>query len=347
MVSSREDFLCPASERHAREMNVLVIGGNRFMGLSLVWRLLLAGEKVTVLSRGLSGDPFGARVERLVADRATDSFELALAGRSFDRVVDFVGFTKEELERAVRVLSGRVGHYVFISTGQVYLVREGCAVPSREADYAGPVMAAPPTPADHEDWAYGVGKRAAEDVLAAADLPSTRLRLPMVNGEGDPKRRIESYLWRLLDGGPLVFSHGASIARHVYRGAVVAAIARILESPPPPGQAFNLAQAEQPTVRELLRELASRVGSRAPLIERPPEVMERAGLSVRAASPFSSRWMSHLDPSRAVAELGFSHPPLGAVLDSIIASLLSAWPASPPPGYAQRDAELALARASE
>ena len=47
-------------------------------------------------------------------------------------------------------------------------------------------MAAPPTLADHEDWAYGLGKRGAEDVLAAATtLPSTRLRLPMVYGERD------------------------------------------------------------------------------------------------------------------------------------------------------------------
>src|ERR1041385_4114558 len=136
-------------------MNVLVIGGNRFMGRALVWRLLCGGHRVTVLNRGNLADPFGDRVERICADRSSDAFDAALAGRTFDRVVDFAGFTAADAQRTVRVLAGRVGHLVFISTGQVYLVREGCRVPSREEDYDGPVMASAPSPADHDDWLYG------------------------------------------------------------------------------------------------------------------------------------------------------------------------------------------------
>ena len=40
-----------------------------------------------------------------------------------------------------------------------------------------------------------------------ASLPSGRVHvsvMPVVNGERDPTRRLESYLWRLLDGGPLL-----------------------------------------------------------------------------------------------------------------------------------------------
>ncbi|HEU4732304.1 MAG TPA: NAD-dependent epimerase/dehydratase family protein, partial [Kofleriaceae bacterium] len=234
-------------------MRVLVIGGNRFMGRGLVWRLLCGGHRVTVVNRGNLPDPFGDRIERLRADRSTDAFDRAIGRRTFDAAVDFAGFTADDTARAVRVLSGRVGHYVFISTGQVYLVREGCPQPSREDDYAGPVMAAPPSPADREDWAYGIGKRGAEDVLAAASgLPSTRLRLPMVNGEHDPRRRIEGYVRRILDRGPLIVPRADAIARHVHSGAVIRAIASILEEPPPLGLVYNLAQPEQLTVRALL-----------------------------------------------------------------------------------------------
>lgn len=325
-------------------MHVLVIGGNRFMGLALVWRLLCAGHRVTLLNRGRHGDPFGDRVTRLIADRASDLFDLALADQRFDAAVDFAAFTADDARRAVRVLAGRVGHYVMVSTGQVYLVREGCPLPSREADYDGPTMAAPPTPADHEDWLYGIDKRGAEDVLAAApELPSTRLRIPMVNGEHDHKRRIESYLWRLLDGGPLLVPRGEAIARHVYSGAVAATIAQLIEAPPP-GRVYNLAQAEQVTVRQLVELLAARVGARPQILELPAETLEAAGLDVRAASPFSSRWMSRLDPGLAERELGFRHPPLAQYLDSIVASLFATWPTQPPPGYAQRARELALAR---
>lgn len=324
-------------------MDVLIIGGNRFMGVSLVWRMLFAGHRVTILNRGNLADPFGDRVERIRADRGSDAFDRALAGRRFDRVVDLAGFTADDAARAVRVLAGRVGHYIFVSTGQVYLVREACPTPSRETDYAGPVMVGPPVPEEHEDWAYGIGKRGAEDVLAASpELPSTRLRIPMVNGERDPKRRFEAYLWRILDGGPLLVPRAEAIARHVYRGAVVEAICRIASAPPPPGHAYNLAQAELVTVRALIERIAARAGASPRIIEIEPAAIERAGLSVRAASPFSSRWMSLLDPSRAQRELGFVHPPLDAYLESIVAELLAAWPGTPPEGYGQRAAELRL-----
>lgn len=334
-----------APELASPAMNILVIGGNRFMGLGLVWRLLCAGHRVTLLNRGQLADPFADRVKRLTVDRASDAFDKALAGKTFDRVIDFAAFTADDARRTVRVLGGRVGHYFFISTGQVYLVREGCPTPSREPDYDGPVMDHPPTPADHEDWLYGVDKRGAEDVLAASPaLPSTRLRIPMVNGEHDPKRRIESYIWRILDDHPLIVPRASAIARHVYSGAVVHTLLKLVHTPPPPGHAFNLAQAEQLPVRALVERIARRVGAHVEIVELPPELLEDAGISVRDASPFSSRWMSLLDPARAIAELGFSHPPLDVYLDSIISSLFAQWPAQPPAGYAQRPQEWALIR---
>jgi nucleoside-diphosphate-sugar epimerase len=326
-------------------MNVLVIGGNRFMGRGLVWRLLCSGHRVTIVNRGNLPDPFGARVERIRADRSSDAFDRALAGRTFDRAVDFAGFSADDALRTVRVLAGQVGHLVFVSTGQVYLVRQDCPVPAREDDYHGPTLAAPPSSEDQDDWAYGIGKRGAEDVFAAATaLPSTRLRIPMVNGEHDHKRRIEAYVWRLLDGGPLIVPRASAIARHVYSGAVIRAIAALVEHPPRPGQAFNLAQAEQVTVRDLIARIAERAAARAELVELPATSLEAAGLSVTGASPFSSAWMSRIDPSRAAIELGFVHPPLEVYLDSILASLFAAWPEAPPPGYRQRAGELALAR---
>jgi len=315
------------------------------MGLGLVWRLLCGNHRVTLLNRGTLPDPFGDRVDRIRVDRSTDAFDHALAGRTFDHVIDFAGFSADDASRAARVLAGRVGHFVFISTGQVYLVREGCPTPSREDDYDGPTMPHAPSPAEHEDWVYGIGKRGAEDVLAAAPgLPTTRLRLPMVNGERDHKRRIEAYVWRILDGGPLIVPRAGAIARHVYSGAVIQAIVRLLDAPPPAGQAFNLAQAEQPTVRALIERIASRLGARPDVVELPAKALEEAGLSARAASPFSSSWMSVIDPARAVTELGFEHPPLDGYLDSIFASLFAAWPSGPPAGYAQRGRELELVR---
>ncbi len=39
-------------------MHVPVIGGNRFVGRFLVWRLVAGGHRVTLLNRGRIADPF-------------------------------------------------------------------------------------------------------------------------------------------------------------------------------------------------------------------------------------------------------------------------------------------------
>jgi nucleoside-diphosphate-sugar epimerase len=329
-------------------LNVLIVGGNRFLGQLLGFRLLAAGHAVTLFNRGNLPDPFGARVERLRGDRTTSDFRRLLGGRPFDAVVDFAAFFGKDVAEAVDVLADRVGHYVLVSTGQVYLVREGAPKPAREEDYAGPLLPEPARESpDHEEWLYGVGKRACEDVLAdaftARGFPATRLRIPMVNGERDYHRRIEGYLWRLLDGGPVIVPDGGAVrVRHVYGGAVVAAITRLLGDSRTFGQAYNLCQEETPTLREMVELLRELVGSRAPLVTVPAADIEAAGLATVKVSPFSTRWMSFLDPTRAQRELSFVHPTVSAYGAAIVASQLAHWPAGAPAGYARRADELRL-----
>src|SRR5690242_7819429 len=85
-------------------MRVLVIGGTRFVGYQLVWRLLAEGHGVTILNRGQLPDPFGPRVERIVADRSSERASRALAGRQFDAAVDFAAMTAADATQAVNSL---------------------------------------------------------------------------------------------------------------------------------------------------------------------------------------------------------------------------------------------------
>ena len=327
-------------------MNVLVIGGNRFVGLLAAWRLLAGGHRVALLNRGNLPDPFGDRVERLRGDRSTALARLT-ADRRFDAVIDLAAYTGDHARGAVEAFRGRVGRYLMVSTGQVYLVRQGVPRPSREADYEGPLLPAPPSPAELAEWEYGIGKRDAEDVLARAaaeGFPATRLRIPMVNGELDYFRRIESYLWRLLDGGPLLVPDGGSHpVRHVYGGEVARLLVELAGGEAGAGRAYNVAQEESPSLAELLEELRRLTGSRSRLVPAPAEALAAAGLDPVAVSPFSGRWMSLLDPSLAKDELGFRHEPLRTYLGKVVASFLAHAPAEPPEGYRSRGAELRLA----
>jgi nucleoside-diphosphate-sugar epimerase len=322
-------------------MRVLLIGGNRLIGLDLAFRLLSGGHQVTVLNRGTQEDPLGARVERLRADRGTDAFDAVLAGRTFDVVVDFALFDGAQAERLVRVLGGKAGHFVVISTGQVYLVREGLTAPYREVDAPGPLMAAPPTPADEEDWRYGVDKRAAELVLEASGLPVSVLRIPMVHGARDYRRRVESLLWRFFDGGPLLLARPEAVCRHVASSAVARVAAQLVEAPR--AGVWNLTTPDSLTARSLVAQLQRLTGARNVILTPTPEALAAAGLSATLACPFSSRWMSVLDPAKAVAELGFVHEPYVALLPTLVEAAMGRLSAEPPPSYAQRPAELAFA----
>jgi nucleoside-diphosphate-sugar epimerase len=331
-------------------MQILLIGGTRFVGYQLAWRLLAADHQVTLLNRGHLPDPFGSRVERLIVDRTAPDFEGALQSRSFEVVVDFAAYTGADARQSVATFGqGRVWHYVVISTGQVYLVREGCPRPAQEADYDGLLLPQPTNdPYDQEEWRYGIDKRAMEDTLAAAweehRFPATRLRLPMVNGERDHFRRLESYLWRILDGGPLLLPDGGThLTRHAYSGSVVQAITRLLGQTDTFGQVYNLCQDETPTLAALLTTLADLVGAPARLVPVPNLSLAAHHLHITEVSPFSDRWMSFLDPAKAKTALGFQHEPLRHYLEKIVTCLLNHPPSTPPAGYTHRPAELALA----
>ncbi len=331
-------------------MNILIIGGTRFVGYQLTWRLIAEGHRVTLLNRGTTKDPFDNRVTRLVADRSTTDFARVLAGREFDAAVDFACYTGHDAAGVVATLGGgRVGHYIMISTGQVYLVRTETPLPAREIDYDGPILPRPDDAADVDDWVYGIEKRRAEDLLIAAsrdaDFPATRLRIPMVNGERDYYRRVESYLVRILDGGPVLLPDGGERqTRHVYAGAVVRLIASILGNSATFGRAFNLAQTETPTVAELVTLLANLLGAPPRLVSITESELRFAGITPIEASPFSGRWMSFLDPTLAQTELGFTHESPEVYFGRIVSNYLNNLPESPPESYSDRARELRISR---
>jgi nucleoside-diphosphate-sugar epimerase len=124
---------------------------------------------------------------------------------------------------------------------------------------------------------------------------------------------------------------------------VVRALVSILGRADSFGRAYNLSQDEMPTLTELIGLFAGLLGAPARVSAVPVEAIASAGLELRAVSPFSSRWMSCLDPKLAREELGFLHDPLPEYLGRIVSSFLAHPPAAPPPSYARRADENALA----
>ena len=324
---------------------VLIIGGTRNMGYYLSRRLLESGCDLTLLNRGITKDDLPRSIHRLHADR-TDHQQMrrALLAKSFDVVVDFVLYRGDEARTVIELLRDHVDHFIFISTGQVYLVREGLQRPFHEDDYEGRLMPAPKANSyAFEEWTYGMEKRDAEDQLRAAwsgsQFPSTILRLPMVNSARDPFHRLFNYYLRLRDGGTILVPETPNYAlNHVYALDVVDIIMQLIDTGQGKGQAYNIAQDERVSHAEFLSILAEIIGTEA-----QSAAAKRSELVVNGflpdCSPFSERWMSDLDNGRSKAELGAKYKPLHDCLAEIV-DYFNSHAIAPPLTYRRRQAEL-------
>ena len=88
-------------------MNILVMGGTRFIGPPLVARLLDQGHALTLFTRGRQPLPDG--VEALTGDRSSAQGLAALEGRRFDVIVDSSGRTLAD-SQAVGARPGAPAH---------------------------------------------------------------------------------------------------------------------------------------------------------------------------------------------------------------------------------------------
>lgn len=182
--------------------NILVMGGTRFFGRKLVELLIEEGHHVAIMTRGQSGNPFGGRVEHIVADR-TNKEEMAsqMQGRSFDIVYDNICYSPNEAYSFCELFNGKIGKLVFTSTLSVY---EADGQEKSEHDFD-------PYHYDIQmggikDFSYAEGKRQAEAVFYKnAEFPVVAVRFPIVMGEDDYTRRLHFHVERIANGEPIAF----------------------------------------------------------------------------------------------------------------------------------------------
>src|SRR4051812_29131207 len=98
-------------------MRILILGGTVFVGRHVVDTALARGHQVTLFNRGRTNPDLFPTVEKVRGDRDGDLG--ALAGRSFDAVVDTSGYVPR-IVRATLAALGDVGHYTFVSSISVY-----------------------------------------------------------------------------------------------------------------------------------------------------------------------------------------------------------------------------------
>jgi 2'-hydroxyisoflavone reductase len=99
-------------------VDILVLGGTRYLGRALAEAALERGDRVTLFHRGQTGAGLLPQAEHVLGDRERDLDRLA--GRRWDAVFDTCGFVPRVVDASARSLAGRVGHYTFVSSISVY-----------------------------------------------------------------------------------------------------------------------------------------------------------------------------------------------------------------------------------
>jgi 2'-hydroxyisoflavone reductase len=105
--------------RPKTKLNVLVLGGTRFLGRHLVEEFLKRGHKVTLFNRAVSNPNLFSNLEKIKGDRGGDNLK-ALMGRKWDAVIDTSGYIPRIVELSSNILCNSTSHYTFISTISVY-----------------------------------------------------------------------------------------------------------------------------------------------------------------------------------------------------------------------------------
>lgn len=167
-------------------VQILVMGGTRFVGKPLVAQLQAEGHALTLFTRGKNPVPAG--VEHLCGDRSTPEGLAALQGRRFDVIVDSSGRTLED-SRAVLEITGAPSHrFVYVSSAGVYADSE-----------LWPLSETSPT----DPQSRHSGKLDTEAWLLAEKIPFTSFRPTYIVGAGN-YNPVESWFFdRIVHGQPV------------------------------------------------------------------------------------------------------------------------------------------------
>ncbi len=299
-------------------MNILILGGTRFIGAAAVWRLHAAGHRIAVFSRGRNAAPLPAGVTRLTGDiAALDDARAAFAAFAPDVVLHTVILTAEHATDLMRVFKGLAGRAVMLSSLDVYRAygrlhgsEPGPAEPLpltedsplREKLY--PYRATAPGP-EHPFYHYD--KIPAERiVLGDPDLPGTVLRLPMVIGPHDYQHRLFPFLRPMLDGRPAIVlaeSYAAWRSTYSYVDNVAEAITLACTDARAAGRIYNVGDAS-PTIGELATLVAEAAAWPGRLVIRPDDTLPAP---LRPEANLSQHLVA--SASRIADELGY-HPPV-------------------------------------
>ncbi len=225
-------------------MEILMMGGTRFVGRPLVRRLLDQGHALTLFTRGRLPVPEG--VEHLVGDRSQDDDLVCLRGRRFDVMIDSSGRELNDSQRVIALTGAPRHRFVYVSSAGVYADSEQWPLDEDS----------PTDPASRH-----AGKAATEAWLREHGIPFTSFRPTYIVGPGN-YNPVESWFFdRLAQGRPVPLpGDGTTITQLGHVDDLAAAMARCLEVDASTNRVYNCTARQGITFRGLVAAAAAAMG---------------------------------------------------------------------------------------
>ena len=216
-------------------MKILLIGGTGTISSAITRQLAAGGHDLWLLNRGNRKNEVPENVKQIIADINDEESVLAgFDGETFDAVCEFIGFVPAQVERDIRLFSGRTRQYVYISSASAYNKPAASHVITEGTTLANP------------HWEYSRNKIACEDLLMKAYCE----RGVPVSVHG-PKGSWP-VLKRMIEGKPVIIQgDGSSLWTLTWNGDFARGFIGLLGNPKAIGEAFQVMSDEQLTWNQI------------------------------------------------------------------------------------------------
>lgn len=249
-------------------MKVLFIGGTGVISSACSHLAVERGIDLYLLNRGQTSRLAPPAANPVHADiRDHTAVESALAGYTFDVVVDWIAYTPEHIESDIDLFKNRAGQYIFISSASAYQTPPA-SLPVTES-----------TLLDNPFWEYSRGKIACEDRLIQAyrekKFPATIVRPSHTYDQTMlPVRGGYTLIDRMRKGKKvLVHGDGTSLWTLTHHRDFAKGFVGLLGQPGAIGEAFHITSDEILTWNQIYLILARSAGVEAQLVHAPSELI--------------------------------------------------------------------------
>ncbi len=325
-------------------MNVVILGGTRFIGRHITERAMARGDDVTVVHRGEHEPAELAEIRHIHGDRASFA-EVAsqVAALDPDAVIDSIPLSAADVDAVLPHLPDT--HLVALSSVDVYR-----AFALVSADAEGEALPITEDSAVREERYLYRGKIAGFDDYEKLDVEpgytkrgGTVLRLSMIYGEHDGQRREEFILRRVRAGRTAIpVGGGGWLATRCYAGDVADAVLLAAGSQAAHGQVFNVGEPHTRSALGWAGQILAAAGHSAELVRVPDELLPEDMSMTRDLSQHLL-----LDSGKLTRTLGWQPGPVDEAIRRSVTWHLAHPPEGADADFGPDDRALEAARAGE